>query len=222
MNGTSEFERVRIAVVDNGGATRRTLIALRRLGITATATLDPDVLIGSDGIVLPGGLSFATAMKALTEAGLGQAFRQARDAEIPIMGIGVGMQILFERSLEMGMTEGLGLLRGDVRPLSASALHRVPHIAWKPVRWRDGSALGKGLPDSSMLYHMHSFVPVPTDDSIVSGWSTHAHEFASAVQSGDLFGVQFRPETSRGDGLQLLYNYAAQCTPRSGGPVVIS
>jgi imidazole glycerol-phosphate synthase subunit HisH len=196
------------------GAAAQTSIALRRLGITVAATLNPEVLLGYDGIVLPGRMSFATTMQVLTETGLGEAVREACDAEIPILGIGVGMQVLFERSFERGMTEGLGILRGDVRPLSASGRDPVPHMGSKPVRWRDGPSLGEGLPDPCSLYHMHSFVVVPADDSIVSGWSTHSTEFASAVQSGSVFGVQFRPEVSRGDGLQLLYNYAAQCTPR--------
>ena len=126
---------------------------------------------------------------------------------MPVIGICMGMQLLFESTTELGGAEGIGLLAGAVEPLDAPGL-KVPHIGWNPVAWRRESELTAGLPDPCAFYHVHSFAPRPAREEDVVGTASYGTEFASVVARPPVFGAQFHPEKSGPDGLALLANFA--------------
>jgi glutamine amidotransferase len=146
-------------------------------------------------------------MRAVRERGLDELIDERRAAGVPVLGICLGMQLLFERSVELGGAEGLGLLPGEVRQLLAPGL-KVPQIGWNAVSWRRESPLTTGLSDPTAFYHVHSFAPVASN-GVVLGTADYGTEFVSAVAGDGIYGVQFHPEKSGPDGLALLRNFTA-------------
>jgi glutamine amidotransferase len=124
----------------------------------------------------------------------------------PLIGICLGMQLLFESSTELGGAKGLGLLEGRVEALSADGL-KVPQIGWNDVAWSDGAPLTDGLPELTAMYHVHSYAARPEDDSVVIGTAEYGERFVTAVARDNVFGVQFHPEKSSAHGLALLRNF---------------
>jgi imidazole glycerol-phosphate synthase subunit HisH len=205
----------RVAVVDYGMGNRRSVQkALEHVGARALITREHSELHGVDGLVVPGVGAFPTAMRSLQTLGLDDVIRERVGARIPVLGICLGMQLLFERSDELQQTDGLGLIPGDVKPLGSGGL-RVPHIGWNEVRFERSSALTAGLPqDGCPFYHVHSLAPHPRDPEDVIGTSEYGERFTTFVARGDVFGVQFHPEKSSAHGLRLLENFVALCADR--------
>jgi glutamine amidotransferase len=200
-----------IGLVDYGMGNRRSMQkSLERAGATVLLTGDHDALRATDGLVVPGVGAFAAAMRALAEHGLDELVRERAAAGAPVLGACLGMQLLFEHGAEFGGADGLGLLPGEVVPLDARGL-KLPHIGWNEVRWTRPSALSAGLPDPTPFYHVHSFVPVPSEDDVALGISDYGVEFASVVGRGNVFGTQFHPEKSSRDGIALLANFVGIC-----------
>jgi glutamine amidotransferase len=200
-----------IAIVDYGMGNRRSVEkALARVGAHARITSQRDDLRAADGLVVPGVGAFPEAMRRLRGQGLDELVRERLVAGTPVLGICLGMQLLFERSSEHEGAEGLGLLPGAVEPLDATGL-RLPHIGWSEVRWARPSPLTEGLPEASAFYHVHTLAPRPARSEDVLGTSDYGGPFASAVAREPLFGVQFHPEKSSQHGLRLLGNFAAIC-----------
>jgi glutamine amidotransferase len=152
-------------------------------------------------------------MERIRALGLDGAIAEQLAAGTPVLGICVGMQVLFEGSVELGGAEGLGLLAGRVEALESPGL-KVPHIGWSRVYWRRPSALTDGLPDACPFYHVHSFAPVAAHDEDVVGTASYGSEFVSVVERAPLYGVQFHPEKSANDGLALLRNFVSVCSAR--------
>jgi glutamine amidotransferase len=144
-------------------------------------------------------------MEAIRERGLDQLVDERLAAGVPILGICLGMQLLFERSVELGGAAGLALLPGEVRGLDAPGL-KVPQIGWNAVAWQRENALNSGLPNPTAFYHVHSFAPV-AENGVVIGTADYGTEFVSAVAGDGVYGVQFHPEKSGPDGLALLRNF---------------
>jgi imidazole glycerol-phosphate synthase subunit HisH len=205
-------EPVRIAVVDYGMGNRRSVEkALEHVGASACVSVEERELRAADGLVIPGVGAFPRAMDNLHERGLDALVRERVAAGVPVLGVCLGMQLAFERSSELGGADGLALIRGEVRELEAGEL-KLPHIGWNEVRFRDQpSALTDGLPASCAFYHVHSFAAVPANDADVLGTATYGESFATAVQCGSFYGVQFHPEKSSAAGLRLLANFARVC-----------
>jgi glutamine amidotransferase len=200
-----------IGVIDYGMGNRRSVEkALEQLGAAASITRDPAELAAADGLVLPGVGAFPLAMRNLRELGLDELIHARVEDGAPLLGICLGMQLLFERSVEVEPARGLGLLRGDVRPLDAAG-QRVPHIGWNVVRFERASRLNAGLPAETAFYHVHSLVPHPADPDDVLGTAEYGERFASAVARENVFGVQFHPEKSSSAGLRLLASFSAAC-----------
>jgi len=200
-----------IALLDYGMGNRRSVEkAFAHVGARPVLTRDHDAVRAADGVVVPGVGAFPRAMRNLRELGLDELVRERAAAGVPVLGICLGMQLLFERSVELEPCEGLGLLRGGVRPLAAGGL-RVPHIGWNVVRFARASRLTAALPQEAAFYHVHSFVADPADPEDVLGTAEYGERFASAVARENVYGVQFHPEKSSLLGLRLLASFSAAC-----------
>jgi len=202
----------RIAVLDYGmGNLRSVEKALEHVGATAKVTSDPEIARVADGLILPGVGAFAKAIGRIRELGFDAVIAERLDAGIPVLGICLGLQLLFDSSTELGGADGLGLLGGEVTELSADGL-KVPHIGWAPVRWEQPSELTDGIEGETPFYFVHSFTPRPApDQNQTLGSAEYGERFACAAQSGSLYGVQFHPEKSSAAGLRLLANFAGIC-----------
>ncbi len=197
-----------IAILDYGmGNLRSVEKALERVGTEVCVTRERDSIRAADALVLPGVGAFPKAMHAVHELGFDELMREHVASGKPVLGICLGMQLLFESSTELGGAEGLGLLEGEVVELDAPGL-KVPHIGWNHVAWTNGAPIGEGLPNPASFYHVHSFAPRPANPTDVVGRSRYGSEFASVVGRESVFGVQFHPEKSGRDGLALLGNFA--------------
>jgi glutamine amidotransferase len=200
-----------IAIVDYGMGNRRSVEkALERVGARASITSDADELRAADGLIVPGVGSFPSAMRSLRELGLEALVRERAESAVPVFGICLGMQLLFDSSEEAGGAAGLGLLAGEVRRLDPRGL-KLPQMGWNDVRWQRETLLNAGLPDPSIFYHVHSYVPHPADRDDVLGVSEYGSPFVTVVARENVFGAQFHPEKSSAHGLALLENFAAIC-----------
>ncbi len=200
-----------IAMVDYGMGNRRSVFkAFEHIGASLLQTADPDELRAADGVVVPGVGAFPEAMRRLNALGLAEPVRERAAAGVPVIGLCLGMQLLFDGSDEHEGSAGLGLLPGRVVRLDGGGL-KLPHIGWNAVRWQRSSPLIAGLPDPAAFYHVHTFVPEPADESIVLGMGAYGTPFVSFVQRGNVFGAQCHPEKSSTHGLALLRNFAGIC-----------
>ena len=193
-----------IALVDYGMGNRRSVEkALEHVGATVARTADPEEIRAADAVVVPGVGAFPEAMRRLRAAGLDEVITERAEGGTPVLGICLGMQLLFERSVEHEGAQGLGLLPGEVTALEAP---KVPHIGWNRVAMRRASGLTRGLGDATAFYHVHSFVCRASEEDVV-GEGEYGERFASIVERENVAGVQFHPEKSSRDGLHLLANF---------------
>ena len=200
-----------IAILDYGmGNLRSVEKAFEHVGASAVITRDHGAVREAEGVVLPGVGAFPKAMEAVRELALDELMAERLAAGVPVLGICLGMQLLFERSSELTGAEGLGFLAGEVGPLDAPGL-KIPQIGWNAVDWKRASRLSAGLPDPCAFYHVHSFAPRPADAGDVLATAGYGAEFVTAVEREPVYGVQFHPEKSGPHGLQLLGNFAAIC-----------
>jgi glutamine amidotransferase len=202
-----------VGIVDYGMGNRRSVEkALERVGARVLLTGDHDALEGADGLVVPGVGAFPAAMERLRASGLDELVVRRAQAGTPVLGLCLGMQLLFERSLEMGGDTGLGLLPGEVIDLHPDPpTLKIPHIGWNVVSLTRSSPLTEGLPERVAFYHVHSFVARPGEAGDVLGRGDYGGPFVSMVARGDVYGVQFHPEKSSTHGLALLRNFTAIC-----------
>ena len=200
----------RICILDYGmGNLRSVEKALEHVGATATIANDAATIRAADGLILPGVGAFPRAMEGVRELGLDELIAEQRDAGVPILGICLGLQLLFDSTTELGGAEGLGLLSGEVDGLDAPGL-KIPHIGWSPVRWEKQSRLAEGIDSETPFYLVHSFAPQPGADDLL-GTAAYGARFACAAERDNVFGVQFHPEKSSTAGLRLLSNFAGIC-----------
>ena len=201
----------RIAILDYGmGNLRSVAKALEHVGARPDLTGDHARVRVADGIVLPGVGAMPKAMERVRRLGLDEVLRERVEAGVPLIGLCMGMQLLFESTTELGGADGIGLLEGPVEQLDAPGL-KVPQIGWNPVGWRRESALNAGLPDPCAFYHANSFAPRPARGEDVLGTAEYGSEFVSAVARPPVYGVQFHPEKSGPHGLALLGNFVRAC-----------
>jgi imidazole glycerol-phosphate synthase subunit HisH len=201
---------MRIAILDYGmGNLRSVEKALEHVGASATITSDAEAIRAADGLILPGVGAFPKAMERVRELALDEVIAERYAADVPILGICLGLQLLFDSTTELGGATGLGLLGGGVAELEASGL-KIPHIGWSPVRWERESRLTEGIDTETPFYFVHSFAPRPAPERLL-GSAAYGQRFACAAESGNVFGVQFHPEKSSTAGLRLLSNFAGVC-----------
>ncbi|MDA0184274.1 imidazole glycerol phosphate synthase subunit HisH [Solirubrobacter phytolaccae] len=193
-----------IAIADYGMGNRRSVEkALAHVGAASVITSD---VRDASAIILPGVGAFPEAMRSIERTGLGEQLIERAAAGVPLLGICLGMQLLFESSTEHEGAAGLGILPGTVTRLESP---RLPHIGWNLVRFGRESALTEGLGDAAAFYHVHSFACRPADDGDVVGVSEYGERFVSVVERDNVMAAQFHPEKSSIDGLKMLKNFAA-------------
>ena len=191
-----------LVLIDAGGANLGSVrYALERLGVEARIVLDAEGLRDAERIILPGVGAAAPAMALLHERGLVELLRATR---LPLLGICLGMQLLFEGSDE-GDVACLGLLPGRVRKLVSSSGVRVPHMGWNTLEPMTASPLLDGVDAGASAYFVHSYAAPVTDDCIAA--CTHGETFAAMVRRGNVAGAQFHPERSAAVGARLLSNF---------------
>jgi imidazole glycerol-phosphate synthase subunit HisH len=202
-----------VGIVDYGMGNRRSVEkALERVGARVLLTGDHDALEKADGLVVPGVGAFPAAMERLRASGLDELVVRRAQAGTPVLGLCLGMQLLFERSVELGGDTGLGLLPGEVVELHPDPpTLKIPHIGWNVVSLTRSSPLTDGLPERVAFYHVHSFVARPGEAGDVLGRGDYGGPFVSIVAREEIYGVQFHPEKSSTHGLALLRNFTAIC-----------
>jgi glutamine amidotransferase len=201
-----------IAVVDYGlGNLASVRNALRQVGADVIVTADGAEIARADGIVLPGVGAASAGMERIRERGLEGVLRQVAGAGTPVLGLCLGMQLLFERS-EEGDTPCLGFIPGVVRRIQGDV--KVPHIGWNEVAPAPGSPLFAGLNGSTYFYFVHSYICAPREEDVIAGTTEYGGLFCSAVVSGAIWGTQFHPERSGEAGLRLIRNFACLCAGR--------
>jgi len=206
-----------IGIVDyNMGNLASVINAFKKVGADARLESDPSKLLQYDKLILPGVGAFGDAMEHLKSNGMDEAVKTFAASGKPLLGICLGMQLLFESSEEFGETEGLGLIPGKVVAFDEGRFdhpQKVPHMGWNELfvqrtkEMEDGrSPLFAGLPDEFYLYFVHSFHAV-CDDKYVIGKTHYGYKFVSAVQNGNIFGIQPHPEKSHENGLKIIENF---------------
>jgi glutamine amidotransferase len=196
-----------VAILDYGmGNLRSVHKALEHVGARPELTSDHARVREVDAIVLPGVGAMPKAMERVRALGFDELLRERVGAGVPVIGLCMGMQLLFESTTEFGGAEGIGLLEGPVVGLEANGL-KVPQIGWNPVSWRRESVLNDGLPDPCAFYHANSFAPRPANPGDVLGTAEYGSEFVSVVERPPVYGLQSHPEKSGPHGLRLLANF---------------
>jgi imidazole glycerol-phosphate synthase subunit HisH len=197
----------RVAIIDYGvGNLRSVEKAFAATGCEAIVTGDEAELRAAEKLVLPGVGAFAACMKALSERGFDRLVRDKAQAGTPLLGVCVGMQLLFDESEEFGSTPGLGLLRGRVRRFETDLV--VPHVGWNRIHQKQSHPLFDGIADGSFCYFVHSFYCEPSDENVIAGETEYGAPYASVVAADNICGVQFHPEKSQDVGLRMLGNFA--------------
>ena len=194
----------RVVVLDSGsGNLRSAERALARVGAEVAVTADAEAAVGADGLVVPGVGAFAHVMAGMEAVGGGRAVWDRLRHGRPVLGICVGMQVLFEKGVEHGEeTAGLGVLPGSVDRLEADV---VPHMGWSTVQPPEGSALFAGIEDQR-FYFVHSYAARDCPEAAIT-WAEHGSRFVAAVERGALSATQFHPEKSGDAGAALLENW---------------
>ena len=213
-----------IAVVDYGlGNLGSVLKAFRHVGVPAELTADPAVLRRADALVLPGDAAFGAAMGEIRGRGLDGLIGEAAAEGRWVLGICIGMQVLFEESEEHGRHRGLGLLAGRVRRLPAGL--PVPHMGWNRLRWPRPHPLLEGIEQGRHVYFVHSYF-CDAAPEVVAATTDYGRDFPAIVARDNVLGVQFHPEKSQAPGLRLIENFvrlvargalARSAAPAAGG-----
>ena len=195
-----------IAIIDYGVGNLFSLTSsFKKIGVDVVATADKEVIKSADKLILPGVGAFADAIKKLRDNGLDRVIIDEAKKGKKIMGICLGMQLLFEKSYEYGEHDGLGLLKGKVVPME-NRIHanlKIPHIGWNALNFKRDSEIFRYINDGDFVYFVHSFYADECDDSVVAT-SEYGAEITAAVQKENVYGCQFHPEKSGSVGLNIL------------------
>lgn len=195
-----------IAIVDYGVGNLFSLkSSFAAIGAEVKVTADKEEIEKADKIILPGVGAFEDAAEKLRKSGLAEVIKEQTAKGKPLMGICLGMQMLFEKSYEYGEHEGLGLIKGSVRPISdvIPSDYKVPHIGWNSLVFKKDSPLFKYISEGDCVYFVHSFYAADCDNSVIAS-AEYGAELTAAVADGNVFGCQFHPEKSGKVGLNIL------------------
>ena len=195
-----------VAIVDYGVGNLFSLrSSLEAIGAEVVVTSDAQVLAQADQIILPGVGAFEDAARKLRESGLADVLRTLAAKGKPLMGICLGMQMLFDKSYEYGEHEGLGLIPGSVKPIAdvIPAEYKIPHIGWNALHFRKESPLFSYIKEGDCVYFVHSYYAADCDDAIIAT-AEYGPELTAAVARDNVLGCQFHPEKSGNVGLNIL------------------
>ncbi|MGB7292440.1 MAG: imidazole glycerol phosphate synthase subunit HisH [Thermodesulfobacteriota bacterium] len=203
-----------IAIIDYGmGNLRSVSKAFESLGYSTSVTRNPEEILNSSGIVLPGVGAFGDCVRNLDEFNLIEPIKKWMIQEKPFLGICLGLQVLFEESEESPGISGLEIFKGKIVkfPKFDDKRLKIPHMGWNQVELVKETPLLKGIPDRSRFYFVHSYYPEPDDQDIIAARTTYGIDFTCAVSKGNIFACQFHPEKSSSMGLRILENFAYLC-----------
>ena len=197
-----------VAIIDYGAGNIKSVEnAVRYLGHEAVLTRDPDVVLGADHVILPGVGAFGDAMARIVKYGLDEVLREVVSREIPLLGICLGLQLLFERSEESPGAEGLCILRGKIRRIPEGDGRKVPQIGWNDLHYPNPGRLFEGLDEGAYVYFVHSYYLRAEDPAIVTAKTQYGVSIDAAVESGNVYACQFHPEKSEAVGMRILSNF---------------
>ena len=195
-----------IAIVDYGVGNLFSLkSSFAALGVEAVVTSDIKTLEEADGIILPGVGAFGDAAKKLRDSGLFYPLKDLAKKGKPLMGICLGMQLLFEKGYEYGEHEGLGLIKGSVKPISDVIPKdlKIPHIGWNPLKFKGNNPLFKNIKEGDCVYFVHSFYAADCEENVIAT-AEYGADLTAAVADKNVMGCQFHPEKSGKVGLEIL------------------
>jgi glutamine amidotransferase len=198
-----------IGIIDYGmGNLRSVQKACERLGATADICSTPEALRGHAKWILPGVGAFRDAIAALREHGFVEPLREHVERDRPLLGICLGLQLLFDVSYEDGEYPGLGIVPGDVVRFDSQPGLKIPHMGWNALEFDRPNPLLEGVSAGEHVYFVHSYHVRPKDAAVVATRTRHGQPFVSMIARGQLFATQFHPEKSQKVGLRLLENFA--------------
>ena len=196
-----------IAIVDYGVGNLFSLVSsFKSIGVDAILTSDKNVIQSADKIILPGVGAFGDASDKLFSSGLAEIVKSEAKKGKPVLGICLGMQLLLEKSFEYGEHKGLGLIKGEIRPIKdvIPKSLKIPHIGWNALKFKgEKSPIFKYLKDGDFVYFVHSYYGANCNESVIAT-AEYGAEITAAVQSGNVYGCQFHPEKSGDVGLKIL------------------
>ena len=195
-----------LAIIDYGVGNLFSLVSsLKSIGVDAVITRDPKVIENADRLILPGVGAFGDASEKLRLSGLTEIIKNAVEKGTPLMGICLGMQLLFEKSYEYCEHQGLGLLKGNVIGMEGTIPKelKIPHIGWNSLKFTSTSPIFKYINEGDCVYFVHSFYAVDCEDSLIAT-AEYGRDLTAAVQKGNVYGCQFHPEKSGSVGLKIL------------------
>lgn len=195
-----------VAIIDYGVGNLFSLkSSLKEIGAEAVVTSDEKVIAEADRIILPGVGAFEDAARKLRESGMADVVKKEAAAGKPMMGICLGMQLMFDVGYEYGEHEGLGLIRGSVRPIAdvIPAGYKIPHIGWNLLKFRQESPLFKYIKEEDYVYFVHSYYAAECDESVIAV-TEYGADLTAAVANGNVYGCQFHPEKSGEVGMKIL------------------
>ncbi|EEG77686.1 imidazole glycerol phosphate synthase subunit HisH [Dethiobacter alkaliphilus] len=195
-----------IVIIDYGmGNLRSVQNGFAQAGFATVVSADPKDLVQADGLVLPGVGAFGQARESLQAEGLDKAIYQQVAKGVPLLGICLGHQLLFDSSEEMGEHRGLGLIPGEVVPFTGEV--KVPQVGWNQLSIKRKHPLLNGIKDGDYFYFVHSYYVRPKDPAVNLATADYGSEFSAVVQKDNVFGIQFHPEKSSRLGLLILKNF---------------
>lgn len=199
-----------IAIIDYGmGNLRSVQKGCEKMGYVAEITREAARIEAAEGVILPGVGAFGACMNGLADCRLIDTVHRVADKGTPLLGICVGMQILFSESTEFGRVQGLDILKGRVERFDPALLsgEKIPHMGWNQLHIKHPAPQLAAIPEGACVYFVHSYYPVPADPAIITTTTQYGISFASSVWSGNIFATQFHPEKSQTIGLRILANF---------------
>lgn len=195
-----------VAIVDYGVGNLFSLVSsFRAIGVNAVATSDKDIIKSAEKIVLPGVGAFEDAAKKLTSSGLKQVVLEQAKKGVPLLGICLGMQLLFDKSYEYGEHEGLSLIKGEIRSIREviPSDYKIPHIGWNALKLKGENPLFKYVKEGDCVYFVHSYYGADCEESVIAT-AEYGAQLTAAVAKNNVYGCQFHPEKSGSVGLNIL------------------